>query len=56
MAIAEEPWLEARYGRAYADYRTEVPRFFNFHHALAEVTAFAARKSQMFADQRRNER
>jgi hypothetical protein len=29
MAVAEEPWLEAHYGRAYLDYKAEVPRFFN---------------------------
>ncbi|AGK58919.1 CzcN domain-containing protein [Hyphomicrobium denitrificans 1NES1] len=46
MAVAEEPWLEARYGRAYADYRADVPRFFNFRHAVSELAALAARKSQ----------
>jgi len=58
MAIAEEPWLEARYGRAYADYRAEVPRFFNFRHALAEVAPLATRKRppQPLAGQRRNGR
>lgn len=56
MAVAEEPWLEARYGHAYADYRAEVPRFFNFRHALGELAALAARKSQPFADQRRDGR
>jgi protein-S-isoprenylcysteine O-methyltransferase Ste14 len=56
MALAEEPWLEARYGSAYADYRAEVPRFFNFRHALAELAALAARTSQPFADRRRNSR
>lgn len=56
MAVAEEPWLEACYGRAYADYRAEVPRFFNFRHALAELTALSARKPQPLASQRRNGR
>jgi len=54
MAVAEEPWLEARYGRAYADYRADVPRFFNFRHALSELAALLARKSQSLANQRRN--
>jgi len=54
MAVAEESWLEARYGRAYADYRTEVPRFFNFRHALAEMAALASRKPQQLAAQRRD--
>ncbi|WP_336072277.1 hypothetical protein [Nitratireductor rhodophyticola] len=26
--FAEEPWLAARYGKAYAAYRRHVPRFF----------------------------
>ena len=56
MAVAEEPWLKARYGRAYADYRADVPRFFNFRHALRELAALAARKTQPLADQRRNGR
>ena len=29
MARVEEPWLEAKYGSAYRDYRRGVPRFFN---------------------------
>jgi protein-S-isoprenylcysteine O-methyltransferase Ste14 len=45
MAIAEEPWLEARYGRDYVDYRADVPRFFNLRHALMEFSALAERKS-----------
>jgi protein-S-isoprenylcysteine O-methyltransferase Ste14 len=49
MAVAEEPWLEARYGRAYAYYRADVPRFFNFRHALSELAALLARKSQSLA-------
>lgn len=56
MAVAEEPWLEARYGRAYAEYRAEVPRFFNFRHAVVELAALAARKPQPLAGQRRNGR
>ncbi len=56
MAVAEEPWLGARYGRAYMDYRAEVPRFFNFRHALAELAVLAARKPQPLAGQRRNGR
>jgi protein-S-isoprenylcysteine O-methyltransferase Ste14 len=56
MAVAEEPWLEARYGRAYAYYRADVPRFFNFRHALSEFAALLARKSQSLASQRRNGR
>lgn len=55
MAIAEEPWLEARYGRAYADYQAEVPRFFNLRHALRALGALAS-KSPLFANGRRNAR
>jgi protein-S-isoprenylcysteine O-methyltransferase Ste14 len=56
MAIAEEPWLEARYGRAYADYRADVPRFFNFRHAMNEIAALIARKQPSLANGRRNGR
>ena len=56
MAVTEEPWLEARYGCTYADYRAEVPRFFNFRHALSEFAALTARTSQSLANQRRNGR
>ncbi len=49
MAITEEPWLEARYGPAYLDYKSEVPRFFNFRHALKELRALA-RKIPSFAN------
>ena len=41
MARSEEPWLEARYGRAYLDYKAEVPRFFNARHAASEIRALA---------------
>jgi protein-S-isoprenylcysteine O-methyltransferase Ste14 len=51
MAVAEEPWLEARYGGAYADYRASVPRFFNFRHAAGELAALASRRSQSLASQ-----
>jgi protein-S-isoprenylcysteine O-methyltransferase Ste14 len=44
MATAEEPWLEARYGHAYLDYKTEVPRFFNLRHALSELRASLSNK------------
>lgn len=44
MAIAEEPWLEARYGSDYLTYKAEVPRFFNFRHGVATLTAIAAKK------------
>ncbi len=30
MAINEEPWLEAEYGRDYLQYKHAVPRFYNF--------------------------
>lgn len=39
MAIAEEPWLEARYGRSYIAYRAKVPRFFSLRFALRELSA-----------------
>lgn len=32
--FAEEPWLEARYGDAYRDYRTTVPRFVGLMRAV----------------------
>jgi protein-S-isoprenylcysteine O-methyltransferase Ste14 len=47
MAIAEEAWLEARYGRAYIDYRAKVPRFFNLHHTFRQLVALATRKSPL---------
>jgi protein-S-isoprenylcysteine O-methyltransferase Ste14 len=56
MAIAEEPWLEARYGRAYVDYRSEVPRFFNLRHAFRELVALTTRKSSPLANGRREHR
>ncbi len=61
MAIAEEPWLEARYGRAYLDYRVEVPRFFNLRHAWAKLSGLISRqtmgrKPPSFANGRRTER
>jgi protein-S-isoprenylcysteine O-methyltransferase Ste14 len=56
MAIAEEPWLEARYGRAYLDYKTEVPRFFNLRHAIAELHALLAHKVPAFANNDRAKR
>lgn len=37
MAISEEPWLEARYGKAYWEYREDVPRFFSPWHAASEL-------------------
>jgi protein-S-isoprenylcysteine O-methyltransferase Ste14 len=51
MAIAEEGWLEARYGRVYVEYRAEVPRFFNLRHALRML---ALRKSSIVQSQREN--
>ncbi|MBS0239680.1 MAG: isoprenylcysteine carboxylmethyltransferase family protein [Proteobacteria bacterium] len=44
MAIAEEPWLEARYGSDYLAYKAEVPRFFNFRHGVATLAAITAKK------------
>lgn len=49
MAVTEEPWLEARYGPTYLEYQSEVPRFFNFRHALKELRALP-RKIPSFAD------
>lgn len=49
MAITEEPWLEARYGPVYLDYKSEVPRFFNFRYALKELRALP-RKIPSFAN------
>lgn len=56
MAITEEPWLEARYGRSYLDYKAEVPRFFNLRHAVATLSAFAANRSLSLAKQTRGKR
>jgi protein-S-isoprenylcysteine O-methyltransferase Ste14 len=33
MVLAEEPWLEAAYGKPYRRYRSRVPRFFNWRRA-----------------------
>jgi protein-S-isoprenylcysteine O-methyltransferase Ste14 len=49
MALVEEPWLEARYGNAYAAYRAEVPRFFNYRHALHRLATLIARRSALIA-------
>jgi protein-S-isoprenylcysteine O-methyltransferase Ste14 len=54
MAAAEEPWLAARYGRAYADYRASVPRFFNFRLAFSVIATLFARKAPPLAGQRRD--
>jgi protein-S-isoprenylcysteine O-methyltransferase Ste14 len=35
MALTEEPWLEAAYGKAYAAYAAEVPRFYNVRRLIA---------------------
>ena len=56
MAAAEEPWLEARYGRAYLDYKAEVPRFFNLRHAFAELSALVSNKMPSFANGHRGKR
>jgi protein-S-isoprenylcysteine O-methyltransferase Ste14 len=54
MAVAEEPWLEARYGREYLDYKAEVPRFINLRHAWTELAAVVVRQLPSFADGRRD--
>jgi protein-S-isoprenylcysteine O-methyltransferase Ste14 len=56
MAVAEEPWLETRYGRAYLDYKTEVPRFFNFRHAMGELHTLLSHKVPAFANSHRTKR
>ncbi|MET0639574.1 MAG: isoprenylcysteine carboxylmethyltransferase family protein [Hyphomicrobium sp.] len=50
MATTEEPWLEARYGPAYLDYKAEVPRFFNGRHALRELRARLTSRTLFFAN------
>jgi protein-S-isoprenylcysteine O-methyltransferase Ste14 len=56
MARTEEPWLEARYGREYLDYKKEVPRFFNARHAANEFYAMLAQKVPAFANSQRHKR
>jgi protein-S-isoprenylcysteine O-methyltransferase Ste14 len=56
MARTEEPWLEARYGRAYLDYKREVPRFFNARHAISELQVLVAQKVPAFANNHRAKR
>jgi protein-S-isoprenylcysteine O-methyltransferase Ste14 len=56
MAVVEEPWLEARYDRAYLDYKAEVPRFFNVRHAWTELAMGLARQLPRFANGRRDKR
>lgn len=56
MARTEEPWLEARYGRAYLDYKEEVPRLFNIRHAANELRALLTRKVPAFAGSTRSKR
>lgn len=56
MARTEEPWLEARYGRAYLDYKKDVPRFFNIRHATSELHARLAQKVPAFAGSQRGKR
>lgn len=56
MARAEEPWLAARYGREYDDYRAEVPRFFNARHAVAEATMLLRRRLPLSAGNQRQRR
>lgn len=34
MVLAEEPWLAATYGEGYRQYCRDIPRFFNWRHAL----------------------
>jgi protein-S-isoprenylcysteine O-methyltransferase Ste14 len=46
MAIVEEPWLAARYGTAYQNYRAKVPRFFNWALLRAELVAAATGSRQ----------
>jgi len=56
MATTEEPWLEARYGRAYLEYKSQVPRFFNIRHAIGEMRALLAHRIPAFANSHRGKR
>ncbi|HML27542.1 MAG TPA: phosphatidylethanolamine N-methyltransferase family protein [Hyphomicrobium sp.] len=56
MARTEEPWLETRYGRAYLDYKKDVPRFFNIRHMASELHALLAHKVPAFASSQRSKR
>lgn len=56
MARTEEPWLEARYGRPYLDYKKDVPRFFNIRHAASELQAFLAHKVPALSSSQRSKR
>lgn len=53
MAIAEEPWLSARYGQAYAEYCFVVPRFFNWRLMLARPKPFAQKGAHATANRGR---
>lgn len=56
MARTEEPWLETRYGRAYLDYKKDVPRFFNIRHMASELHTLLAHKVLAFAAGQRSKR
>ena len=56
MARTEEPWLEARYGRPYLDYKKDVPRFFNIRHAAKQLHALLIGKLPSFANNHRAKR
>jgi protein-S-isoprenylcysteine O-methyltransferase Ste14 len=43
MVLAEEPWLEAAYGEDYRRYCAQVPRFFHWRRAAADVRAAGRR-------------
>ncbi|MBS0232865.1 MAG: isoprenylcysteine carboxylmethyltransferase family protein [Proteobacteria bacterium] len=56
MAVTEEVWLEARYGRAYLEYKSQVPRFFNIRRAIGEMHALLADRIPAFANSHRGKR
>ncbi|MBN1450296.1 MAG: isoprenylcysteine carboxylmethyltransferase family protein [Anaerolineales bacterium] len=37
VPLAEEPWLQAQYGKEFEEYRREVPRFFSLDHIKADL-------------------
>lgn len=52
MALAEEPWLEAAYGKEYRDYRRQVARFYHWRHGLNVLKAELSRLERVLKEAR----